>query len=154
MKSLLALIIAFSEPLWSMEESRPLSSGNDQLIEFNFGEVRVKGHEVFEAGIDYEVFTPGFDHHLSFGVASEIEFLTHDEFYLGPMVSLYFFHTKLFYTSGVQTDFKNKTFWKNRLGLGYEYLAAEHLIFVPTIAVDRSEGEFHRAINLGIALEF
>jgi hypothetical protein len=116
--------------------------------------VKVNGHEVFEIGLDYEYFLPGWQHHLSFGVASEIEFLQNDEFYLGPLVSLYYFHTKVFYTTGIQTNFSGKAYWKNRLGFGYEFFLEEHFIVVPTIAVDRAEGEFHRAFSLGFAWEF
>lgn len=150
----LLFVTLFNNTTFALEDSRPQSSGDERLFEVTAGQVKVGEHEIFEVGVDYEYFVPGWEHHLSFGVASEIEFLQKDEYYLGPLVSLYYFHTKAFYTSGIQTDFSGKSYWKNRVGLGYEFFVKEHVIIVPTIAVDRAEGEYHRAFNIGFAWEF
>ncbi len=153
-KSILFLSMFFPSLSFALEDSRPQSEGKDHLLEVTIGQIKIKEREVFEAGFDYEYFFPNADHHFSLGVASEIEFLSEDEYYLGPLFSLYYFHYKLFVTSGLQTNFSGKTFWKNRLGLGYEIFVTDSFILIPGISVDRSEGEYHRALTVGAAIEF
>lgn len=138
------------------DDSRPLSSSGNRLIEFTLGVAFKESESVSEIGLDYEYFIPTMDHHLSIGLASEIEFLhSGSEYLIAPLVSFYYYHTKLFLASGLLTDFSSKNRWKTRFGVGYEFFLDGHnLIMVPTVAWDMIEGEQYPAIVLGVAREF
>lgn len=145
----------FYTPLYAIEKSRPLSSLESNLVEITFG--MALDEKIYEIGLDYEYFLPSMDHHLSIGIASEIEFMQEGhEYFIAPLLSIYYYHTKLFLSSGLLTDFSLRNHWKTRVGVGYEFFLDGHkLIMVPTVAWDMVEGESqYPAIVLGIAREF
>ena len=147
-------ILSLSKHSFAKVMSRPQSTGSENLIEVTVGQIEIEKQQFLEVSIEYEYFIPSSNHHFSIGLSSEIEFKNRDEYFLGPMVSLYFFHMKLLYTSGLQTSFDGNNYWKNRIGLGYEYYIKEHIIIVPTIAADFIEGKTHRSLGIGLAKEF
>ena len=149
-----ALFLTASVGLAKME-SRPQSMGGDFLVEFNTGYVFEGSEGVFELGFDFERFISGTHHHFSIGLATELVSTdSANEYYLGPMLSAYYFHFKAFLTSGVLTDLNGHDEWKSRFGLGYEVIWTTHWIFVPTVAVDFHRSEFFPGVVLGLACEF
>jgi hypothetical protein len=149
-------LLFFSTVVLAMEDSRPLSSSGDNLVEFTLGVAFEERESVSEVGLDYEYFIPAMDHHLSIGLATEVEFLQDGTQYLiAPLVSLYYYHTKVFLASGLLTDFSHHNRWKTRVGVGYEFfLDAHDFIIVPTVAWDIVAEEQYPAIVIGIAREF
>lgn len=138
------------------EDSRPLSSSKNSLVELTLGTAFEDDEAVYEVGLDYEYFIPSMDHHLSIGIASEVEFLNDGPEYLfAPLFSLYYYHMKVFISSGFITDFSNKSRWKSRFGFGYEFFIDKHdYIVVPTLAWDVIESEQYPVVVIGVAREF
>ena len=149
-------LIFFYLPVSAMEDSRPLSSSGNNLVEFTLGVAFEENESVPEIGLDYEYFLPTMDHHLSLGIATEVEFLhSGPEYLFAPLLSLYYYHAKLFMASGLLTDFSSKNRWKTRFGIGYEFFLDDHnFIIVPTVAWDIVEGEQYPAVVFGLAHEF
>ena len=137
------------------EKSRPKSIGGDYVAEVNFGVVFEESEDVFELGFDFESFIKETHHHFSIGVATEIEFKEEEtEYFLGPLLSAYFYHFKFFITSGILTNFQEEHEWKSRLGLGYEIVHLKDWILVPTFTLDYVDQEFDLGVSLGFAYEF
>lgn len=137
----------------TIDQARPESSEKNLLIEATAGQVWLPEDEVFELGLDVEFFPTKFAHHLSLGLSAEVEFEENNEFYLGPLLSYYQNHYKVFTSAGLQGHDHH---WrlKTRLGVGKEFYLTEDLIFVPGAFVDFIDDETHYALNFGFAKEF
>lgn len=129
------------------------SSPYHQLIELTAGKIWTQHDQFYELGLDYEYFPRKFDHHLSFGIATELEFEEENEFFVGPLVSIYYHLVKYFLTTGLQG---HDSYWrlKTRMGIGYEFYIKQNLILVPNLTADYIDQEIHPGISLGLAHEF
>jgi|GEM_PF-2608160 len=137
------------------EQSRPDSIGGEYVLELNTGVAFEDSEDNLEVGIDFEKFVNGSRHHFSIGLATEIDFRELDEaYFLGPLLSAYYFHFKLFLTTGILTNFEEYNEWKTRMGLGYEIVWLEEWIIVPTLSIDSVENRLNLAASLGLAWEF
>lgn len=131
--------------LWSQT-----SQANDVLAEVTLGNVWTKKDSFVEMGFDLEYFPSKEGTHFSFGVATEVEFEKENEFYAGPLLSLYLSHFKLFLTSGLQG---HESYWrsKTRIGLGYDIILPEEYILIPNVTFDFIDRELHPGFSLGLA---
>lgn len=129
------------------------SRANDKLAEITFGKIWTEDDQFLELGLDLEYFPSHFNHKISFGLASEIEFEKKNEFYTGPLLSIYLNQLKVFMTSGLQG---HNSYWrvKSRLGVGYDFHLPEDYILIPNFTVDFIDSEVHQGLSLGIAKEF
>ena len=151
----LLFVLAPAHKCKAIEKSRPKSMSGDYIIEFNSSLIFKKEKPVFEVGVDFERFIEGSNHHFSYGFAAEFEQTKYlSEYFVGPMISAYYFHFKIFLASGILTDFDGMNLWKSRLGIGYEFAWSSHWLVVPTVALDYVDSEFNPAIVLGLACEF
>lgn len=149
----LLIIFGFSSTVLARDLSRPESPGGDQLVEVNLG-IFIEGEQTEpELGFDYEYFVSGTEHHLSVGAATDVSFgESHTEFYLGPLVSGYYHHFKLFWTSGVSTANFVEAHERHRTGLGYEIF--DSVIYVPSLAYEKNGDKEGVVVMLGVAQEF
>jgi hypothetical protein len=129
------------------------SEAYDKLAEFTFGKVWATHEQFLEIGLDFEYFPDQFSHRLSFGLASEIEFEKENEFYAGPLVSIYLSHVKVFLTSGLQG---HNSFWrlKTRGGIGYDFHLPNEYLIIPNLTLDFIDHEMHPGVNIGLAKMF
>lgn len=139
---------------YAKEESRPDSIGGDYIVEVNNGIVFEENEDVYEIGFDFEYFLPKSRHHFSIGLATEIQVKEHMQYYIGPLFSAYYYHTKLFISAGLLTDFDGENLFRSRLGLGYEFIFANHNIIIPTVTIDVDHEEVSWGILIGLAHEF
>ena len=114
---------------------------------------------MFELGIDFEKFVENTNHHLAIGLASEIVFEREGrferEYYLGPSISTYYHHFKLYFTTGILTDLRGENEWKSRVGVGHEFFFSKrNWLLVPSVALDFLDGKVNPALSLGFAREF
>lgn len=152
---LFALIISVTGLNMShaMEKSRPKSIAGDYVVELNIGGFFEEEEKVLEFGFDFEYFVPGYHHHLSIGLATEVEFRSEDEFFFAPLISYYYHHFKFFLASGILTKF-HESEWKTKFGIGHEFFLAPEWILIPSIAYDRINEENGFSIAVGIGHEF
>lgn len=143
------LLIIFFVPLFVQASSSPYP----QLIELTGGKIWQENGPFNKVGEHWEYFPENFDHHLSFGLASEMEFEERKEFYGGPELSLHFDHVKYFVSAGFQGDDTN---WrmKTRTGVGYEFHIQDDLILVPNLTANYFNEELHPGLSLGLTQVF
>ena len=150
------LIFAFlMTPHWLLAKdfARPESHGGDWLLEFTT-ELSFL-YDVGEPGLglDLEYFVPGTEHHFSVGLSTDVEFTkSFTQYFVGPLVSGYYRHFKVFWTSGVVSENFNRNLRKHRLGLGYEIIG--DLIYVPSVSYDKVGNHEGISIIFGVAHEF
>jgi len=155
MIKLFLLLIFVANFSWANSKSRPNGISGDYLLELNAGVTFEDEEDVFEFGIDLERFIDGTHHHFSYGLATEAEFKDEStEYFFGPLISAYYFHFKVFITSGILTDFDGEDFWRTRVGAGYEFVWKRGWIIIPTFAFDYIDDEINPAIVFGLAHEF
>ena len=126
----------------------------DHIDEINIGNTHTSDENIFTLGFDYEFFFSYYEHHFSFGLSLDNEFADiGNEFFLGPMASLYpGHHLKVFSAVG-PLYIKGTAHFLYRVGLGYEFLFHPWLI-IPNMSLDFVVGEMHVVSSLGLGYEF
>lgn len=151
---LVVLLLSYHIHCHGKEKSRPQSIGGDHIYEVNLGSEKVKDHSYFELAFDYEYFIPGYNHHLSIGVATDLTFKSDILTYLGPLISYYSHHVKYFLTAGPANQAGHNKF-KYKGGIGYEFFPEwTEFIIIPTMAYAKIGSEEAYTLSLGCAHEF
>lgn len=138
----------------AIDKSRPDSIGGDYLVELNFGTIFHDDLVIYELGLDVERFIDGSAHHFSLGVSTDFEFQGPNRgYFFGPLVTAYFFHSKVFATTGLGIDIHHRKHWQTRVGGGYEFIFDDFIV-IPMIAYNFSEYSSSYVALLGLAHEF
>ncbi|MEM7647145.1 MAG: hypothetical protein AAF203_09565 [Pseudomonadota bacterium] len=147
-------ILFFTLTIFSTSQAQAENHDN-YLIEITTGSVQGEHEKSNDYGIEFETFLSGFHHHLAVGLVAEVETPDDDNIlYVGPLVSLYYEHFKVFVSGGWQSHFDHQLMAKLRLGLGYEYELGHHFYLIPSVAQDWVEQESFMATNIGLARTF
>lgn len=154
--SILLSLLAFSG-LNAQEQTSPQArhkaKKGDHIFELVPGMVIHEGQKEFELGIDYEFF-PKQDHSYSIGFSFDDEWLDEHEYYFGPHIAFYFKgHNKVFFSSGIDWS-KHGERWKNRVGLGHEFIMQNHFVIVPSVMLDHTADYTKTVIAVGFGIEF
>ena len=152
----LVFLLFFNTSDATTKTSRPDGEEGSHILEFTLGVVDEEGEIIEALGVDFEYFIPGTHHHLAIGVATDYTFGgPENTFSIGPLISGYYKHIKLSFSSSAITDFEGGSDWKSRLLLGYEFvLQKKGFILVPALFTETISSHENYGATLGIAKEF
>jgi hypothetical protein len=153
LKTLLIICLLFASNILFAEGPRHKAKGGYHIIEIVPGQLYHGSQTDYSFGLDYEFF-PNEDHHYSLGFSYEAEFIEKTEHFIGAHIAWYFLgHNKLFLASGLGWN-REQSFWKQKVGYGYEVIFKNHFVIVPSIGIEHSPLASHSVISLGLGFEF
>lgn len=153
---LLCLALIFLPILSSAKQkSRPQSIGGDYLLELTMGVVNEGEEAVFEVGVEVERFLDPLAHHCALGFVFETSLENGRELYYTALsASAYYYHYKIYLSSGLFSDFDKVDEWKTRMGFGKEFFLRRDFILVPAFTLDYIGRDVNPGFSMGLAHEF